>query len=275
MPESASSAPPDQFPLRLAALGYHVALLNGAEVLLPPLSPVPAGPFFIGSDPSKDPGAHVSEIPQHTLELGAFQIATYPITVAEYACFVRAGQKEPYSWRRQLRRLDHPVVYISWRTATAYANWLTERTGQPWRVPSEAEWEKAARGADGRMYPWGDQFDASRANTSEGKPKGTTPVGSYLSGASPYGALDMVGNCWEWTNSVFHPYPYLPHDARAQEQLAAHRVLRGGSWGLDAWHARAAFRFDFDPFTVNYRFGFRLVLAGRPSADPPSASFTS
>jgi toxoflavin biosynthesis protein ToxD len=271
MPGSASSAPPDRFPPRLAALGYHLAFLHGVEALLPPLSPVPAGPFRIGSDPSTDPSAHASELPQHTLELGAFHIATYPITVAEYACFVRAGQKEPHSWRRQSRRLDHPVVSISWRMATAYATWLTERTGQPWRLPSEAEWEKAARGTDGRVYSWGDQFDASRANTSEGKPNGTTPVGSYLTGASPYGALDMAGNCWEWTNSVFHPYPSLPHDlplgARAQEQqepLAAqreHRVLRGGSWGLDAWHARAAFRFGFDPFTVNYRFGFRLVLA--------------
>src|SRR3954451_22086640 len=127
MPESASSAPPDRFPPRLAALGYQLAFPTGAEVLLPPLSPVPAGPFLIGSDPSKDPSAHVSELPQHTLELGAFQIATYPITVAEYACFVRAGQKEPDNWRRQLRRLDHPVVYISWRIATAYANWLAER----------------------------------------------------------------------------------------------------------------------------------------------------
>ena len=97
MPEATSSAPPDQFPPRLAALGYRVAFLNGAEVLLPPLSTVPAGPFLMGSDPSKDSGAHVSERPQHKVDLGAFQIATYPTTVAEYACFVRAGHKEPHS----------------------------------------------------------------------------------------------------------------------------------------------------------------------------------
>ncbi len=121
----------------------------------------------------------------------------------------------------------------------AYAKWLAERTGQPWRLPSEAEWEKAARGTDGQIYPWGDTFDASRANTDEGKKGGTTPVGSYPSGASPFGALDMAGNVWEWTNTVYKPYPYVATDGRERLDSTENRVLRGGSWYFNLPGARA------------------------------------
>jgi formylglycine-generating enzyme required for sulfatase activity len=202
-------APPDRFPPRLAELGYRVAFLNGAEVILPPLCDVPAGPFLMGSDPATDKDAEVNEQPQHWVTLGAYQIGKYPVTVAEYACFIRAtgraaptgedGMPYQVSWQTQLRQqLDHPVVTVSWRDATAYVQWLAERAGHPWRLPSEAEWKKAARWdaamGSARIYPWGDAFDASHCNSDEGKIEMTTPVGSYLSGASPYGALDMAGN---------------------------------------------------------------------------------
>jgi formylglycine-generating enzyme required for sulfatase activity len=144
MPEPAYVAPPDRFPPRLASLGYRVAFLKDAEVILPPLCDVPAGPFLMGSDPNKDKDAQKDEQPQHWVTLPAFQIGKYPITVAEYACFVRAGQKQPTNWRAQLGKLDHPVVNVSWHDAVAYAAWLTKLTGQLWRPPSEAEWEKVA-----------------------------------------------------------------------------------------------------------------------------------
>jgi formylglycine-generating enzyme required for sulfatase activity len=146
-------APPDRFPPRLAELGYRVAFLNGAEVILPPLCDVPAGPFLMGSDPNKDKDAKPVEQPQHWVTLEAFQIAKYPVTVAEYACFVRATARSappgedgaPYevSWRTQLsRQLDHPVINVNCHDAVAYANWLAECTEQPWRLPTEAEWGK-------------------------------------------------------------------------------------------------------------------------------------
>jgi hypothetical protein len=188
--------PAERLPPRLGQLGFAVARTqDGAEFIVPPVCTVPAGAFLMGSDP-KDAidGTFVSEQPQHRVTLAAYQIGKYPVTVAEYACFVHAGQKEPTNWQQQLGNLDHPVMYVSWRDATAYAQWLAERAGQPWRLPSEAEWEKAARGTNGRIYPWGDRFDASRANTGESKKEDTTPIGSYPSGPGPYGALDMAGN---------------------------------------------------------------------------------
>ncbi len=103
--------------------------------------------------------------------LAAFSIGRFPVTVAEYACFVEAGQRQPQQWPTQLQKLDHPVTYVSWDDAVAYAAWLAQMTRQPWRLPTEAEWEKAARWdrAPGvaRLYPWGDMFDPSRANTRE------------------------------------------------------------------------------------------------------------
>jgi formylglycine-generating enzyme required for sulfatase activity len=206
-------APPiasDHFPERLASLGFvgKTAIVDGKsiEYIVPPLCAIPAGPFLMGDD-------------KHSVTLPDYQIARYPVTVAEYACFVRAGYAEPAGWQTQLGYLDHPVVSISWHDATAYAAWLVERTGQPWRLPSEAEWEKAARGSDGREYPWGNHFDQNRCNTSESGIGGTTPVGSYVagrqiifptgerqtlqSGASPYEVEDLAGNVWEWTESRY------------------------------------------------------------------------
>ena len=205
------------------------------------------------------------------MTLAAFQIGAYPVTVAEYACFVRAnGRAAPIgedttpgqvSWRTQMtHRLDHPVVMVSWYDAVAYAQWLADLTDQPWRLPSEAEWEKAARGIDGRLYPWGDQFDASRANTSDGKQDATTPVGSYPSGASPYGALDMCGNVWERTSSVFKRYPYRAKDGRESEESPRDRALRGGSWDLPARLARVAFRNLYLLDDLGSYLGFHLAI---------------
>jgi formylglycine-generating enzyme required for sulfatase activity len=167
------------------------------------------------------------------------------------------------TWAQQRKgRLDHPVVNVSWHDVVAYTQWLAEQTGQPWRLPSEAEWEKAARGTDGRLYPWGDAFDANRCNTSEGNKGTTTPVDSFPDGASPYGALDMAGNVWEWTSTIFKPYPYSATDGRERAESPENRVQRGGSWGYVARYARAACRSsDNPPDFVLGTYGFRVVCA--------------
>jgi formylglycine-generating enzyme required for sulfatase activity len=257
-------------PGRLAQLGFTAHHKdNMLEYIAPPVCKVPAGPFLMGSNKHEDPQASEDELPQHSVALETFQIAKYPVTVAEYACFVRATKRmEPrglfndLSWTQQIsQRLDHPVVNISWRDAVAYAKWLAQCTGHPWRLPSEAEWEKAGRGTDGRIYPWGDLFDAAQANTVDGERGGTTSIGSYPSGTSPYGALDMAGNVWEWTSSIFKPYPYIASDGREQIESTGDRVLRGGSWAHLYKVARVAYRNDSQ---LNYLYvgsGFRVAYA--------------
>jgi formylglycine-generating enzyme required for sulfatase activity len=197
---------------------------------------IPAGEFLMGSDPKKVQGANVVEQPQHILHLPDYYLARTPVTNTQYAAFVGAsGHDRPKHWqggKPPQGKDDHPVVNVSWHDAVAYCRWLSEATGRPYALPSEAQWEKGARGADGRIYPWGDQWDASRCNAGKGGKGDTTPVETYPQGASPYGLLDMAGNVWEWTTSVYKNYPYDPDDGR--ENLEAgddvRRVLRGGAF---------------------------------------------
>ncbi len=253
-----------RFPQRLADLGYTKRANGDDIIILPPLCDIPAGPFLMGSDKRRDSQAYDDELPQGAVTLAAFQIGRYPVTVAEYACAVRVGARQQppdqwgVSWKQQLERMDHPVVNVSWNDAIAYVGWLTQMTRQPWRLPTEAEWEKAARGTDGRIYPWGDAWDKTRANTADGGPGTTTPVGTYPSGASPYGAQDMAGNVWEWCSSLSNPYPYNPTVSEALDNRTGVRVFRGGSWDVDPGYARAACRVAGLP-DVSYGWvGFRL-----------------
>jgi formylglycine-generating enzyme required for sulfatase activity len=150
----------------------------------------------------------------------------------------------------------------AWQEAIAYAAWLTGQTGQAWWLPSEAEWEKAARGTDGRIYPWGDQFDVSRCNTKESNSGDSTPVGRYPTGASPYGPLDMTGNVHEWTSSIEKPYPYSATDGRERADSTEIRVLRGGCWKYDGRLARAALRVGgVEGLVYLLASGFRLARA--------------
>jgi formylglycine-generating enzyme required for sulfatase activity len=206
------------------------------------------------------------ERPQHKVQVRAYQIGAYPVTVAEYTCFVRSGYPPPNRWQAQLEQgLDHPVSHLSWEDAFAYATWLATVTGAPWRLPTEAEWEKAARWDTrrkrARKYPWGDDFDPGKTNTSEGGRDTTTPVGAYPVGMSPCGALDMAGNVKEWTNSWYRPYPYQSGDGREERQGVGERVLRGGSWFSAAHVARCAFRGRHRPNASLSDAGFRLVRA--------------
>jgi formylglycine-generating enzyme required for sulfatase activity len=209
---------------------------------------IPAGEFLMGSDPKKDKDAEDSEQPQHILYLPDYYLAKTPVTNAQYQAFMLAtGYDPPEHWEGKSHprgKGDHPVVRVSWHDAVAYCNWLAEVTGKPYRLPSEAEWEKGARGSDGHIWPWGDQWDAKRCNALESGKGGTTPVGAYPQGASPYGLLDMAGNVWEWTLSLHKGYPYRADDGR--EDLGAgddvFRVPRGGSWGDLRHRLRSAIR---------------------------------
>ncbi len=261
-----SSIAPDHFPQQLASLGFVGHVFDGVEVITPPLCDVPAGLFMMGSNRRHDRDAQDDELPQHTVTPAAFQIARYPVTVAEYACYVRATGKELGGWQSQLQRLTHPVVMVSWNNATAYVAWLTEKTGKPWRLPTEAEWEKAARGTDGRLYPWGNAWGKTRANTRDGGPHTTTPVGSYPTGASPYGAHDMAGNVWEWTSSLGKPYPYdwsVSEDGG--KDRVGDRVLRGGSWVRNHQRARVAHRIGCGTIILDVNAGFRVCLGAGTS----------
>jgi formylglycine-generating enzyme required for sulfatase activity len=264
---------PEQFPARLALLGFQAGIINDVSVIMPPICNVPAGIFQMGSDPSRDAGARDEEFPPHLVTLPSFQIAKYPVTVAEYACFVHTGYKEPWGsssfsdWKAQLQRPDHPVVNVTGFDAVAYAAWLTRLTGQPWGIPSEAEWEKAARGTDGRIYPWGDTFDPSLCYTREvSRGDETIPVGSYPSGASPYGVQDTAGNVSDWTRSRPKLYPYIANDGREAPDANGRRVVRGGSWLSHSGGARVAARGAFMELDgKSTTLGFRLVLVTRSS----------
>ena len=243
---------------------------------------VPGGPFLMGSDGAADPSAYdIERWPtgrgQEAVEIPTFFIGRYEVTVAQYRAFVRATGYSVAEQRALERPLDHPVTHVSWPDALAYARWL-ERTltewpetptrlkdllAQGWRIslPTEAEWEKAARGGDARIYPWGNEPRRDRANYASGT---VTPVGSFECPECPYGLSDMSGNVWEWTRSPYQPYPYDEADDRADLETEALWVMRGGSFGDDARLVRAAVRGGADPGARRPFIGFRVALTRFP-----------
>lgn len=180
-------------------------LSDAATTKLLPFEPmtvvIPGGPFLMGSVPGA--GIPMCETPQHTVELPAYRIGKHPVTNRQYAEFLKhvKTQEEPKRTGWFLReppqaKLEHPVVGVSWYDACAYCAWLSQVTGRTYRLPSEAEWEKAARGTDGRRYPWGNDWAENCANVNHND---TTPLDAYAAGVSPYGCLDLLGNVQEWT----------------------------------------------------------------------------
>lgn len=247
--------------------------------LLPPFIHIPSTVFLLGTPEHllsrlahQFGGARDSyreEAPQHELHLPAFWIAGVPVTNAVFGAFVReTGTPPPNYWRGADMAVlqQHPVVDVAWHTAQAFCAWLTQAVppqgGGQYRLPSEAEWELAARGVDGRLFPWGDTWDVQFANTRESGLAQTAPVGSFPEGASPWGCLGMAGNVWEWTVSLDALYPYTPTDGREDPQAAGRRILRGGCYANPHGYARCACRFRLAPDVRNPFLGFRLALSG-------------
>jgi formylglycine-generating enzyme required for sulfatase activity len=236
----------------------------------PEMIRIPAGQFLLGSDPKKDAMAGLGEQPQHIIYLPDYSLAKTPITNAEYRAFVEAtDHSEPSYWTNKKPpegKETHPVVLVSWEDAYAYCYWLSSVTGKSYLLPSEAEWEKGARGNDARIFPWGDHWDEGLCNTKELGLSDTTPVGAYPNGASPWGLLDIAGNVWEWTRSLWGDYPY-PTDKKGMMQREnlivpgnPDRVLRGGSFLYDVKFARCAFRYWYPARQRYWNLGFRVAL---------------
>jgi formylglycine-generating enzyme required for sulfatase activity len=250
---------------------------------------IPAGPFLMGS-PTTDRLRDEAEPDQFALSLDYdYAIGKYPITVGQYRAFVDAGgyQDQRFwtraGWQQNSNRIqpDHwtdtqwagddrlPVVGVSWYDVFAYTRWLAEATGHDYRLPTEAEWEKAARGGlhlpngrqenpqPARRWPWGDEEPDDRRLNFNSMVKHTTLVGLYPTGSSPYGALDMAGNVWEWCLNEWRK-PYEHPESNGPEGNSA-RVVRGGSWFNAESHARCSYRLRLHP---NLRFdhdvGFRV-----------------
>ena len=237
----------NDFDARRAA-GTALGMLGDPRLGTPPLYEmemvtIPDGEFFMGSKDGPE-----DEKPQRQVYLDAFEIAKYPLTNLQYKAFLEANpdHEAPGHWNDRtfpVGKANHPVVNISWFDAQAYVTWLSRETGKPYRLPTEAEWEKAARGTDGRIYPWEGEFDPSKCNT-DNTVEDTTPVGIYPAGAGPYGAMDMAGNVWEWCADWFAEDYYKQADNRnpTGPEKGEYRVLRGGSWVNHRGSARGAGR---------------------------------
>ena len=256
------------------------ANLDTAEEIL-----IPAGSFQMGCD-SNNPAENscnvyvwqTNELPLHTVTLDAYYIDKYEVTNARYqACVDAGGCTAPLSVRSQTRfpyygtstYADYPVIDVNWYQANAFCALEGKR------LPTEAEWEKAARGSsDTRKYPWGSEFDGSKLNYCDANCEfdwkdaayndgyaDTAPVGSYPSGASPYGVMDMAGNVWEWVND-WYQWDYYSQSPSANPQgpeTGLSRVLRGGSWVNLDFNVRSADRGSDFPGYWNLSIGFRCV----------------
>jgi formylglycine-generating enzyme required for sulfatase activity len=235
---------------------------------------IPTGPFLMGSKEG-DKDARDDERPQHEVPIPYdYWIARYPVTVAQFRIFVQESDYDFEHWRNN-SIANHPVVDVSWHDARAYCAWLTEQLARvrdtqalPWpkeyivRMPTEAEWEKAARSDDARRYPWGDgDWNPELANIGASNFGHPTPVGNYSQGISPYGALDMSGNVWEWIRSVYDGYPYDSRDGREDLDASGSRVVRGGSWIHNLRDARCAYRLSSNPHLRHNLIGFRVVVS--------------
>lgn len=330
---------------------------DGVIAIEPQMVRIPAGQAILGGD---DPEAYDDEKPQCSVAISAFDLAVYPVTNAEFACFIDAGsyddltlwtqagqawlrgegtldlateqnlrqhfrrfsqdvegwiartkqtralddalaanyraiaanysedeyvqayarqilgeqRRTPYYWDdSRFNRSNQPVVGVNWYETLAYAAWLAKVTGKAYRLPSEAEWEWAARRwaaptfwswgtrHHDRRYPWGNGWDGACCNWRGSGLNRPNPVGVYQQGSTADGLYDMAGNVYEWTLSLYHPYPYDPADGREAIGGEGLRVLRGGSWSIDKDRVRCAYRLRYSPRLWNGYNGFRLAMA--------------
>lgn len=221
---------------------------------------IPAGEFIMGTDERLS-----DEGPQHTVFLKEYLIDKYEVTNLQYKKFIDATRrKSPSHFENRTYpdgKADHPVTFVSWDDANAYCAWAGKR------LPTDEEWEKAARGTDGRTFPWGDKFELDKANMplrwrELNQDGDTTPVGAFPAGVSPYGVFDMSGNVWEWTSSWYEAYP--GNTRQSENYGKTYKTLKGGSWwdcsfykcGISAPSFNRSF---FITGTKNKSFGFRCA----------------
>lgn len=274
----------------------------------PFLVTIPAGPFLMGSTsdqvadqkrrfPDVDPRLLDREPPQHQVTLPEYQIGKYPVTVREFSEFVAetgyqtTAEKEGFSFTFTPKfaqtagsdwchpfgpetsvagKENHPVTQVSWYDALAYCHWLSEKLDKPFRLPTEAEWEKAARGTDGRIFPWGSDWRPEIVN-ADYRLKDTSLIGTFSPASdSPYGVSDMSGNVFQWTSTTIGTteafpakffYPYNPADGREDLGVGDRRVGRGGSYSRSEVFCRCTFRFADLPTDRYSAQGFRVALS--------------
>ncbi|MEK7773954.1 MAG: formylglycine-generating enzyme family protein [Deltaproteobacteria bacterium] len=234
---------------------------------------IPRGEFIIGSDEvdaeakalqygSKKPWFS-NERPAHKVSLDDYYMDKTEVTNRGYKEFTDATKyKLPPNWENGTYPVtmdEHPVTHVDWNDAAAFCKWKDKR------LPTEAEWEKAARGTDGRRFPWGNEFDIKKVNTL-GEYNGTTPIGSFPDGKSPYGLLDMAGNAWEWTADWYMPYPNNTFDDPDYGQV--NKVIRGGAWGGIGHYSmpifvRTSFRVVAKPTELYNDLGFRCAWSSK------------
>lgn len=231
---------------------------------------IPAGEFIMGTDKVDTEGKaaefgtvkpwYLDEHPKHKVRLETYFIDQYEVTNSQYQEFVAAtGSRPPEDWERgriPQGRENYPVTFVNWYGADRFCRWKGRR------LPTEAEWEKAARGADGRDFPWGNEFDPTKANTGDTGIGDLAPVGQFEAGKSPYGVYDMSGNVWEWTADWYKPYPGSDYMSEAYGEK--YKILRGSSWGGTGHYTipyfyRTSYRFYIDPEGAFPDAGFRCA----------------
>jgi formylglycine-generating enzyme required for sulfatase activity/tRNA A-37 threonylcarbamoyl transferase component Bud32 len=306
VPEATNTLQPTSTATATASNSVILTLMPGVTM---EMIRVPAGEFLMGSSIS-DTALYTDELPQHSVTLDEYLIARYDVTNAQFRAFVQAtgykttaeqqGSGLAYNgtnfldtkgadWqhpRGPNSNIDgqdnYPVVLVSWDDAVAFCKWASQVTGRKVQLPSEAQWEKAARGpstgsgstgsgstdsgtaGDGRLFPWGNSEPTSSQLNFNNNVKDITPVGKYSpAGDSPYGVADMAGNVWQWTNSLYKPYPYSANDGREDLSSRDLRVLRGGGFGNGRRGVRSAIRNKLTPDYHSGVLGFRVVA---PSA---------
>ena len=246
--------PPTPTPLPTSTPASEGAEVTPAPAVTDIMVEIPAGPFAMGTA-----SGELNEAPVHEADLPAFMMDKFEVTNADFAVFVEATGYQTYAekqgathWRAAYTegKDTHPVVYVTFDDAMAYCTWAGKR------LPTEAEWEKAARGPEGFVFPWGNEWDPSQANVKESGLRGTVAVGSYP--PNGYGLCDMAGNVWEWVDSPYEAYPGSDYqDSKYSPDL---RGLRGGGWFDGKEQVRAANRNAGDPsITANDDIGFRCA----------------
>ena len=249
---STSTLSPINTPSLTPTFSYGPVLVSDKDGAI--LMYVPEGDFTMGSDDNDD------ERPIHNIYLNSFWIDKTEVTNSMYELCVRSNVcnlPDNIDKFSNLSYTNHPVVYVSWNDASKYCSWVGRR------LPTEAEWEKAARGTDARTYPWGTAGGCDQTNYIYGTwcVGGTTLVGQYETDLSPYGVYDMAGNVREWTGSLYRSYPYDPNDGRENMVSSDGAILRGGSWNLDAGFATTTFRRDAGISYSTFDIGFRCAFS--------------